>query len=143
MKTFISATLIGIFLSTSVGILTSCNQSKEAAIEEKQLDFKTIETEAVIGSPVNLIDKGDTLLVNHYGGNEFLVWLTKKDGSVVKTDIHKGNGPREMFGPLEVDAIGDSLMIFDRPRFKVYHSDFMCDTLYTQIESLPFCLSQL
>lgn len=143
MKTIISATLIGIFLSTGIGTLTSCKQNKEVAIEEKQLDFKTIETEAVIGSPVNLIEIGDTLLVNHYGGNEFLVWLSKKDGSVVKADIHKGNGPREMQGPLEVDAIGDSLMILDRPSFKVYNSDYMCDTLYTQTESLPFWVSQL
>ena len=125
-----------------ISVLGGCSQ-REKAPDERQLSFNVIETEAVMGAPVNLIISGDTLLVNHYGGNEFMVWLSEKDGSIIKSDIRKGKGTREMLGPLEVDSWDSGLMIFDRPQYKLYESDFMCDSLKADLRELPVWVSQL
>lgn len=135
--------LILFLLTVGAASLTNCQQSKDQDAAEKHVDFKTIETDALIGSPIDLIAQNDTLLINQFGTQEFLMWLSTEDGSVIKTDLRRGNGPREMLGPLEVAKLGDSLMILDRPQLKVYRSDYMCDTLYSVVENIPHWASQL
>lgn len=106
--------------------------------KEHIFDFNILHTNALIDTPLDIAVKGDSLLVNQYFGDKFLVWLSLKDGSLIKTDISKGNGRREMQGPLLVNSFSDSLLIYDRQRFCLYKTDFMCDSIITTIERLPF-----
>lgn len=106
--------------------------------KEHIFDFNILHTNALIDTPLDIAVKGDSLLVNQYFGDKFLVWLSLKDGSLIKTDISKGNGRREMQGPLLVNSFSDSLLIYDRQRFGLYKTDFMCDSIITATERLPF-----
>ena len=53
--------------------------------KEHIFDFNILHTNALIDTPLDIAVKGDSLLVNQYFGDKFLVWLSLKDGSLIKT----------------------------------------------------------
>lgn len=117
-------------------ICNSCSQEKHSI--EWNMDFETIDAHYIIGSPLDVIIKGESMLVNQFNGDKYLTWFSLNNGNVFKTKIAKGNGPNEMQGPLMVGSFSDSLLIFDRSRFSLYKSDFQCDSISVYIENLPF-----
>jgi len=117
-------------------ICNGCSHEKHSI--EYNMDFKTIDTHHIIGNPLDVIIKGESMLVNQFNGDKYLTWFSLNNGNVLKTKIPKGNGPNEMQGPLMVSSFSDSLLIFDRSRFRLYKSDFQCDSIITYIENLPF-----
>lgn len=130
-------TLIAVIIIDIVAVvLYGCGS--DVKLKEYEMDFNVLSTNTIISIPLDIAVKGDSLLVNQYFGDKFLVWLSLKDGSLIKTDISKGNGRREMQGPLSVNSFSDSLLIYDRQRFGLYKTDFMCDSIITAIERLPF-----
>lgn len=117
-------------------IINGCSQEKHSM--EWNMDFETIDTNCIIGKPLDVIINGESMLVNQFNGDKYLTWFSLNNGNVFKTKIAKGNGPNEMQGPLMVSSFSDSLLIFDRSRFCLYKSDFQCDSIITYKENLPF-----
>ncbi len=131
--------------SVIVGVITlwisSCQRDQTREIYA--MDFNTLSTNTVIGDPLDIIVNGNSMLVNQFNGDKFLVWLSLDNGKLLKTDILKGNGEREMQGPLMVSSFSDSLLIFDKPRFRLYKSDFRCDSIIPYVNNLPFWVAKV
>ena len=117
--------------------LTGCKHDKES-FAYVDMDFEIISTNETLGILLDLRVKGDTLLTNQFSGDKFLNWFSLKDGSLIKSEISRGTAYKEMLGPLMINMIGDSLLIYDRQKFCLYKSDFLCDTIIKSVKDLPF-----
>lgn len=122
-------------------LLSGCNSDKK--VKEYAMDFEKISTNEALSIILDLRTEGDTLLVNQFSGDYFLNWFSMETGDLIKSGISKGNGSDEMLGPLMINTIGDSLFIFDRQKFRLYKSNFMCDSIIQYADSIPFWSSQV
>lgn len=133
---------MGILLLAAIPVISGC-QSNSSTIAEYTVEFDSIRMDGIVGLPLDLILKNDTLLVNQFYGNEFFTWVSLPDGKLLNTAIKRGEGPDEMTGPLKANMMGDdSLLIYDKQGFNVYYSDFKCNTV-KKIMSLPFNTSKI
>ncbi|MCM1110481.1 MAG: TolB-like 6-bladed beta-propeller domain-containing protein [Clostridium sp.] len=132
-------------LRAIIGVLvlgaSSCRE--ELAREAKYLDFDIIATNNIVGIPSDIILYEDSLLVNQSYGETFLCWFSIDNGKLLKNAIPKGDGKNEMIGPLKVSKFSDSLLIYDKPRFQLFKSDFRCDTLIPYADILPFWVTKV
>lgn len=133
--------LSSLFCVVSCIVLSNCN--KEDKTKTFYMDFETVHTNEVFSIVLDVATKGDTLLVNQFSGDNFLNWLSLKNGECLKSKISKGNGPGEMTGSLLINTVNDSLLILDRQAFNLYKSDFNCDSIIPYVKSLPFWTSKV
>lgn len=122
-------------------ICNGCRHEKQSL--EYAMDFEAIDTHHIIGIPLDVVIDGESMLVNQFSGDKYLTWFSLSNGNVLQAKIAKGNGPNEMQGPLMVSSFSDSLLIFDRSRFRLYKSDLQCDSIITYIENLPFWTTKI
>lgn len=139
----LSHNIICILIFTGIFIIPGCQFNNTNAESECNITFDSIRIDAIVGLPLDLNLKGDTLLVNQFYGDEFLSWISLSDGKVIKSSIKRGDGPNDMIGPLKINKLSDSqLRIYDRQGFNVYGSDFDCNNV-EKIMNLPFSTSSM
>lgn len=91
---------------------------------QEQMSFQEVAYPDLLGSAMQLMKKGNLLLINEFHGDSlihiFNLKTAQKEGSLVAS----GNGPNELISPLELQMADDNLWVLSRQLHLLNHIPF-------------------
>ena len=98
-------------------------QEKTASLsfeKEETIEFQPVDYPELLGVTVQLKWFKGNLYVNNFHGDTLLSVYDVEKKHIKQKMISKGEGPGELFPPLDLQTVGDDLFVVSRPLFSLY-----------------------
>lgn len=129
-----------------VAAMQSCKGKDKSADTEStdvQLEFATMESDASIGFPVDIINLNDTLYINDLRCDTMAVRINAKTGKLIDKFATIGNGPGEVLKPIELRPTRDSIYVLSRPNQVLYSGNKTGNVSLKKRQQMPVTISRL
>jgi hypothetical protein len=108
-----------------------------------QLEFSTIEINASIGYPIDIINQNDTLYINDLLCDTMAVRINAKTDELIDKFAVIGNGPGEVLKPIELRPTSDSIYVLSRPNQTLYSGNKTGKVTLKKRLQMPSTISRL
>jgi hypothetical protein len=124
----------------------SCSNKNKIAnteIDEVQLDFTQMETDASIGYPLELFNQNDTLYLNDAHGDTIVTRINALNGRTIDKFATVGNGPGEVLRPIDLRPTHDSIYVLSRPNQALFSANKSTSVSLKKRVQMPGTISRL
>lgn len=132
-----------LFFFLLVSNFFGCNPVKEKEPVVERIRFELFAEVPDVGMPIDMLVKGDTILISDYYGDSLLHQFHTYDGRKLDSKVPRGGGPGELIPPIGTIIYGDTLLAYSRPIMTLFKGSMVTKERLRRIGMAPSMTSNI